>query len=195
MRNLAAIGIAITLTGAAMPAMSAAVDFTGATLQISDAGIFTFDPSNTFMVGAGPEVSAIDSLSSFVFDFSATGLLSVEWIPNASNDTNVYGVVPVGDGFIVTDAGGNTLPSLPDITGFRLIDSRVGYEQADLSFTADSLKWDFTEVELSSGTVLTAQIEVSQVPLPAPLSLMGAGLLAWIGLRRRTITYVCTARY
>lgn len=195
MRNLAAIGIAITLTGAAMPAMSAAVDFTGATLQISDAGIFTFDPSNTFMVGAGPEVSAIDSLSSFVFDFSATGLLSVEWIPNASNDTNVYGVVPVGDGFIVTDAGGNTLPSLPDITGFRLIDSRVGYEQADLSFTADSLKWDFTGVELSSGTVLTAQIEVSEVPLPAPLSLMGAGLLAWIGLRRRTITYVCTARY
>lgn len=152
---------------------------TGQTLEVT--GSLVAPPSSALV---GPGVEFNYAFGDLDFDFDEDGLLDITYVRGAGS--HGFGG---GDFDIVFS---DLLGTIDEIIGFNLlsVDAGItGITQADLSFTADSIRVYMDETTwryIDSDPTASMQILFSsRVPVPGTLMLCGIGLLGLTCSRKR----------
>lgn len=165
---------------AAATFLTAAVTAHAGVLTGGTVGIKGFAPNlgtetqdfGTAVVGAGAEFPA-GGFSAHTFDLGANALnITFDVAASGTWDSNTF------NGFVISDIG----DSINDMVGVTLIGGTgyIGGNALDVSFNSDQIFINFSGRGFAPG--YSAQYSV-EVPAPAPLALMVAGLLL-LGVRR-----------
>lgn len=179
-RTLAALALATTTL------IAQAGPLTGQTLGA--AGGFRPITPGSALVGAGveftePNIAVPNFPNDLLFDFDEQGLVKVSFVIDINSSLNHTGV----DRIVFSDLNG----TIARIIGFDLVSvsNVTGIEQADLSFTDDSVTMSLgSGSRWASSGFITAQMrfaDAAPVPEPGVLGLAGIGLLAAAVARRR----------